>query len=180
MRSNFIAYGLSGALALGLSGFALPQMALAQQPGAVAPAASEPTASQLAAARELIKASGISRSFAAVVPQFMEQINANLTQTRPELSQDLRTVMTQLRPEFEAQGSEMLEIGARIYTRLMTEDELKTAAAFFNSETGKKYVNSQPAFLNEVVIALQGWQQKISTDMMTRVRVEMKKKGHEL
>ena len=51
---------------------------------------------------------------------------------------------------------------------------------FFESPAGKKYVETQPAFLTEVVTAMQGWQGKISTDMMTRVRAEMKKKGHEL
>jgi hypothetical protein len=34
--------------------------------------------------------------------------------------------------------------------------------------------------LSEVVTAMQVWQGKISTGMMTRVREEMKKKGHEI
>jgi hypothetical protein len=34
--------------------------------------------------------------------------------------------------------------------------------------------------MSDMFVALQGWAQKISVEMMTRVREEMRKKGHEL
>ena len=43
-----------------------------------------------------------------------------------------------------------------------------------------KYVEQQPLVLNALYVSMQGWQQQISQDMMTRVREEMKKKGHEM
>jgi hypothetical protein len=156
---------------------------MAAQPASPSPAgtnASEPSPSQIAAARSLVIANGMPRSFAVIIPQFMDQIGTALTQTRPELIRDLNVVLEQLKPEFDKQADEMVDSAARIYAKLMSEQDLKTAAAFFNSDTGRKYVETQPAFLNEVVVAMQGWQQKISTAMMTRVRTEMRKKGHEL
>jgi hypothetical protein len=110
----------------------------------------------------------------------LDQIGSSLTQTRPELSRDLNTVLTQLKPEFDKQVDEMISIAAQIYVKQMSEQDLKAAVAFFESPAGKKYVETQPAFLTEVVTAMQGWQGKISTDLMARVREEMKKKGHEL
>ena len=74
----------------------------------------------------------------------------------------------------------MIDIAAQIYAKQMSEQDFKSADAFFESPAGKKYVETQPAFLTEVMTAMQGWQGKISTDMMTRVREEMKKKGHEI
>ena len=142
-----------------------------------APAASP---SHLAAARALVIACGMSRSFKVIVPQFMDQIGSSLTQTRPELRNDLNTVLTELKPEFDKQVDEMIDIAARIYVKQMSEQDLKAAVAFFESPAGRQYVETQPAFLTEVVTAMQGWQGKISTDMMTRVRAEMKKKGHEI
>lgn len=132
------------------------------------------------AARALVVASGMSRSFSVVIPQFMDQIGASLTQTRPELSRDLHAVMAQLQPEFEKQADEMVDIAAQIYVKQLSEADLKAAVAFFQSPAGKQYVATQPAYLSELVTALQGWQGKISTDMMTRIREEMKKKGHQL
>jgi hypothetical protein len=52
--------------------------------------------------------------------------------------------------------------------------------AFFKSDAGKKYVETQPSFMKDVVVIMEDWRQQISTDMMTRVRVEMAKKGHQL
>ncbi len=152
-------------------------------PSAASPVAATPgpaTASHLAAARALVVASGMSRSFGIVIPQFMDQIATTLTQTRPELIRDLNTVLTDLQPEFNKQADEMVDIAAQIYVKQISEADLKVAVAFFESQAGKKYVETQPAVLTDVVTAMQGWQGKISTDMMTRVRTEMKKKGHEI
>lgn len=137
-------------------------------------------ASHLAAARALVIASGMSRSFGIIIPQFMDHMGASLTQTRPELVRDLKTVLADLKPEFDKQVDEMIEIAAQIYVKRIGEPDLKAAVAFFESPAGKTYIATQPAYLTDVVTAMQGWQSKISSDMMERVRIEMKKKGHEI
>jgi hypothetical protein len=138
----------------------------------------EPPASQLAAAREVVISSGMSRSFGPMVPQLSEQIVPMLTRTRPELTADLTEVVKELGPEFTKDGDEMTNIAAHIYARRMSEAELKETAAFFNSPVGKKYVDIQPPLLDDLVVAMQSWTNKLSSIMMTRVRQEMIKKGH--
>jgi hypothetical protein len=148
---------------------------------AASPGAQPPVSpSHLAAARALVIGCGMSRSFSFIIPQFLDQIGSSLTQTRPEISQDLSAVLTQIKPEFDKQVDEMIDIAAQIYAKQMSEEDLKAAVAFFESPAGKRYVEAQPSFLTEVVTAMQGWQGKISSDMMARVREEMKKKGHEI
>src|ERR1700724_1484614 len=71
-------------------------------PNSQAPAAASP--SHLAAARALVIACGMSRSFSIIIPQFMDQIGSSLTQTRPELLHDLNTVLTGLKPKFDRQA----------------------------------------------------------------------------
>ncbi len=155
--------------------------ALAEPASQTAPA-SPPAAPATAVttARALVVATGISRSFALLIPQFMDQIGKHLTQTRPELDKDLDLVMTELRPEFDRQVDEMIELAAQVYAKHVPEADLQSAVGFFTSASGRKFVAAQPNVLTEVVTAMQGWQGKISTDMMSRVRTEMKKKGHEL
>jgi hypothetical protein len=150
----------------------------APPPAVVTPPA--PSPSHVALARALVVATGISRSFAILIPQYMDQISKHVIQTRPELNKDLELVMTELKPEFDRQADEMVDIAAQVYAKHIPETDLQAAVAFFTSSSGRKYVAVQPAILTEVVTAMQGWQGKISTDMMTRVRAEMKKKGHEL
>ncbi len=138
------------------------------------------SASQIALGRRLVIASGMSRSFTIIIPQFMDQIATGLAQTRPELIRDLNTVLSDLKPEFDKQADEMIDTAAQIYAKRLSEQDLKAAVGFFESAAGKQYVETQPAFLGDVVAAMQAWQGKISTNMMTRVRTEMKQKGHDL
>ncbi len=152
----------------------------AMKPPAIPADPAAPTAEHVAKARRLILATGISRSFQIIIPEFMEQIGNSLTQSRPDLVSDMRTVLTKLRPEFDLQSDEMIDQSARIYATLLSEQDIDAINAFFNSDAGKKYVGAQPLFLNQLVSGMQAWQQKISIIMMTRVREEMKKKGHDL
>ncbi len=139
-----------------------------------------PSPSHLAAARALVIACGMSRSFGIIVPQLMDLIGSSLTQTRPELKSDLSAVLTGLKPEFDKQADEMIDIAAQIYVKQMSEQDLKAAAAFFESPGGRQFVETLSAASSAVEAAAQAWRGKVSTDLMARVRAEMKKKGHEI
>ena len=174
----------AGFAALLVACAAAPASAQTKAPATPAPAAAtapaEPTAAQIALGRDIVISSGVSRSFSLVIPQYLDQIGTRVTQTRPDLIKDLNVVMEQVKPEFDKKVDTLVDQAARLYAKRMSEDELKQIAAFFKSPAGAKYVESQPALLNELFVSMQAWSQQLSTDMMTRVREEMKKKGHEL
>ena len=166
-------------------GFAAVSPALAQQPAKPPPAATPaapgtPTPQQISIARDVVLYSGIARSFETIVPQYFDQIGANLTRTRPELIQDLKVVMAALKPEFDKRVDEMIDNAARLYATRLTEQQLKDTAAFFKSPSGVAYVQAQPALMGDLFPAMQSWQKQLSEDMVTRIRAEMKKKGHEI
>ncbi len=169
--------------AAGAPADAAPAGAAPASPPAAVPvpdvAEPEPSPSHLAAGRAVVLASGMKRSFDPMVSQLMEQIPLVLTRTRPDLSKDLVEVLKQLQPEFEKKEDDIIDIAAHIYARQMSEEELKQTAAFFESPVGQKYVEAQPAMLDQLVVAMQSWTQQISTFMMLRVRQEMNKKGHQ-
>jgi hypothetical protein len=159
--------------------------AFAQQPAkpaapAPAPNIAQLTPQQISLARDVVLYSGIARSFEVVVPQYLDQIGANLTRTRPDLIRDLNVVMEQVKPEFDKRVDEMIDNAARIYAARLTEPQLKDAAAFFKSPSGVAYVQVQPALMGDLFPAMQSWQKKMSEDMVTRIRAEMKKKGHDI
>lgn len=157
-----------------------PAPATAPAPAAAPKAAAEPSASHLAAARELVVVSGMSRSFNAAVPELMTKLSETLTQSRPELASDLTAVLKDIRPEFSKDIDQMTDKAAHIYASLLSEQQINAAIAFFTSDAGKKYVQAEPVFFNEVINAMQDWHQQISAELVTRVRAEMKKKGHTL
>jgi uncharacterized protein len=142
--------------------------------------AADPTPAALADARAVIISSGISRSFDGVVTNMLGLLERNVLATRPEIKDKLHTTILALVPDFMKTEGQVVDAAALSLAKRMSSDDLKATAAFFQSPAGKNYVEAQPAALQEIVAAVQGWQQKLSTDMMTRVREEMKKQGVEL
>lgn len=142
--------------------------------------ASDPTPAAIADARIIVVSSGISRSMDAVVPQMLGTLERNVLATRPEIKDKLHATLLQLEPEFVKTEEQVIDAAALSLAKRMTEADLKDTAAFFQSPTGRRYVQIQPAALPDIVAAMQGWEQKLSSDMMTRVREEMKKQGVDL
>ena len=158
----------------------LPSGTFMPPPGAAPAAPPAPAASHLAAARQLVLASGLARAFLGVVPDMASKLNANLSQTRPEIARDLKATLDALQPEFATYNEDIVTFAGVVYTTLMSEQECKDAVAFFNSPIGKKFVDAQPAVFANMGPAMGEWSKSVSVRMMDRVRAEMKKKGHDL
>jgi uncharacterized protein len=139
--------------------------------------ADEPTPAALESARAIIAASGMTRSFDLVVPQMFGELERNVTATRPELKDSLHATLVALLPEFNKTEQDVVNGAARVLAKYMNEQELKDTATFFVSPSGKKYVEAQPVAFNEIIGVVQEWRQRLSTDVLTRAREEMKKKG---
>ncbi|KAA2237030.1 DUF2059 domain-containing protein [Salinarimonas soli] len=165
-------------LAATLLALALPLGAAhAQTPPRPAATAGQPSAAQLAVARDIVTASGMSRSFEPMIPALMDQLKQAMV-TRPEVTKDLDEVLNGLKPELDQQRQIMFNTAARIYATSLTEAELKDVLAFFKSPAGVRYVATQPAVLDELVREMQKWSQGVAEYMMVRVRAEMGKRGH--
>ena len=146
---------------------------------ALAQQAAQPTAAQLAAAREVAIGSGMTRSFDAIAEPMLDQLQ-QMDVIRPEIKKDLAQVVEMLRPEVEQQKQKMINIAASAFAAQMTEAELKDVAAFFKSPSGVKYVQTQPAILDDIVRELATWTQNLSEYILIRARAEMGKRGHQL
>ena len=57
---------------------------------------------------------------------------------------------------------------------------LLDTAAFFKSDAGQQYVKMQPLVIDKMMQNLDIWNRQMSEDLMSRVREEMRKKGHSL
>ena len=164
------------ALAL-LAGVAHAQPASPAQP--TQPQAPQPSQSHLAAARDVVLFSGITRTFEVIPPELNEQIKKNAV-SRPDLAKDLNQVIESLKPEMELQKQQMVTTAARVYASRISEAELKEIAAFFKSPVGQKYVQTQPQILDEMVVEIQNWTKQLAEYVMIRVRAEMSKRGHQM
>jgi uncharacterized protein len=147
------------------------------QPQAAAPAPPAISESHLAAAREVVVGSGLSRSLDAIVPQIAEQIRAGVSRQRPEIIKDMEESFRIVIPELSRGNDQIVTVAARLFAQRLTEPELKEAAAFFKSAAGAKYVQVQPVLLSELFSEMQVYSQTLGNLMMDRMREEMKKRN---
>jgi hypothetical protein len=139
-----------------------------------------PTPAAIETAKTIVASSGMTRSFDLVIPEIFGALERNVLATRPELKEPLHTVLISLVPEFVKTKQQVVDVAALALAKRMNEQELKDTATFLNSASGKKYVEAQPQALNEIFGALNDWRQKLSVDVLTRTREELKKKGFTL
>lgn len=153
----------------------------AQAPAAQSPALPAAlSASHVAVAREVVLLSGISNTFTVFVPGIMQQIFNTVTPTRPELRKELEEVLKGLIPEYEKRTDEMIDVTARLFAANISEAQLKVTLEFFKSEAGKKYVEMQPKVIDQMVVAVDEWNRKLTQEVLERARAEMKKRGKDM
>jgi uncharacterized protein len=147
-----------------------PPVATSAAPGGPSPAA-------IAAADKILNTIGLKQSIAIVVPGMMQELETNVTRTRPEIKDSLRATLKAIQPEFDQTAKEIYAQAEGMLASQMTEQEITQVAAFFDSPAGKKYVQITPVFIQNLTDVTGAWREKLSTDILERARAEMKKKG---
>jgi uncharacterized protein len=143
-----------------------------------APAASAaPSPASIAAADRILGTIGLKQSIAIVVPGMMQELETNVTRTRPEIRDSLRATLKAIQPEFDQTARQTYIQAESMLASLMSEQDITQVAAFFDSPAGKKYVEVTPVFLQNLSDVTGNWREKLSTDILERARAEMKKKG---
>jgi hypothetical protein len=155
-------------------------LALALVAAAGAAQAQQPSPAALASARELMELKGVKSLVEPVVVGVIEQTKGTILQTNPGLTKDLDEVSAQLRNEYQPRVAEMTNEIVQLYAQRFSEQELKEAIAFYKSAAGKKMLAEEPRILDATYARLQQWAIRFQDEVMTRVRAEMKKRGHNL
>jgi hypothetical protein len=159
---------------------ALILCALAMPAFAQAPAAKAPTPEHVALARAVLDFTGARSSFDGVLLKLLTDARMAVLRTRPTLQADLETALLAVGEKLKDSDQELTNQIALVYARKFNEQELKDIAAFYQSPVGKKLVAEMPSVLKESYDAMQDYSRKMSVQVMTELRAEMKKKGHDL
>jgi hypothetical protein len=146
--------------------------------GPSAALAQTPSAGAMAAAKELITLKGAASVFDAVIPGVIETAKNAFLRLNPGLAKDLNEVAALLRAEYADKKNNMLDDLARAFTQRFTEQELKDAVAFYKTPLGKKLITEEPAAMDDGLAKAQTWANQFSEEMLARIRVEMRKRGH--
>lgn len=151
------------------------QAAMAQQPRPP-----EPSKAAVALARDVLTAKGATGTFDPVVRGVIESVKNALLPTNPNLSRELNEVTAQLHREYEGKRGEIIDAVATAYARHFSEQELKDMLLFYKTPLGQKIVREEPGAIQDGFKSASDWSDAFANTVMTRVRSEMQKKGHEL
>ena len=168
-----VALGAATAVA-GNSAPAAPAPAPAATPAATPPA---PSPAALGYAATILNDIGMKPSLDRIVPGMLAEMQREVLATRPELKDPLAEAVQTVTPEFLKSEQQVLDAVTNALASLMTEQELKDTAAFYESPTGKKFLLAQIALANRVAAVAADWRQQLAVAMEARVHEEMKKKG---
>lgn len=157
---------------------ALALLAVLAASSATALAQATPATSAVQLARDVVVASGSTRSFDGVIPSILQQSLSVFVQQNPDLQKDLTESIKTIAPAFEKRSSEIVDIVARVYATRFSEAELKELLTFYRSPVGKKFVAALPSVLEESFVKTQEWGGKLSEEIVIGLRAEMKKRGH--
>ena len=131
-------------------------------------------------ARELINVKGATGLYDSVIPGVIEQAKNLFLRTNPGLTKDLNEVATKLRTDYAARNVELRDQVVKIYASHFTEQELKEALAFYKTAVGRKLIEHEPKILEKSMSDVQAWANKLSEEVVSKMRAEMKKKGHNI
>lgn len=131
-------------------------------------------------AKEIVSITGSTALFTPLISGVVEQAKLLFLQQNPNLSKDLNEVATKLRSELAPRMSELSGEVAKLYATSFTETELKEILAFYKSPTGKKLLSEQPKVVDNSMKFAQDWANKLSEEVIGKMREEMKKRGHTL
>ena len=101
-----------------------------------------------------------------IVPSMLGELERNIAAIHPEMQTALHETSLAILPEFDKAEASVLNDLAHVLASRMTEQELRETQAFFEGPTGKKYLASQPAILQELGVAGNVWRRQLSTDML--------------
>jgi len=142
--------------------------------------AQQPSAAAVQTAREIIKTTGATALFTPLIPGVIEQAKNLFLQQNPGLAKDLNEITVQMRADLAPRFDELTAEVAKLYAIHFTEAELKDLLAFYKTPVGMKLINEQPKIGDEGLKFAQDWANQLSDQVITRMRDELKKRGHAL
>lgn len=140
----------------------------------------QPTPAAMAAATELISVTGATALFNPLISGVVEQAKIFFLQQDPSLGKDLNEIAAKLKTELQPRFSELNGEVAKLYAGRFSEQELKDLLAFYKSPLGQKLLAQQPQIIDGSMKFAQEWSNKLSDEVIAKMRDELRKRGHKM
>ena len=142
--------------------------------------AQQPSAAAIASGKELVAVTNATALFNPLIAGVIEQAKILYLQQNPALSKDLNEIAEKMRVDLAPRLSEINDEVAKLYAANFTDQELKAIIVFYQSPAGKKLLAEQPKVVDASMKYAQTWANTLSDEVVAKMRVELKKRGHAL
>ncbi len=136
--------------------------------------------SHMALAQQAIELSGASAGFDDILPLVAEQTKGLFIRSNPALTSEIEDVTDTVALEFARKRADLDITIQGVWARRFSEAELGEIITFYQSPVGSKLAALSPEMLALSVGAAKQWSDELSVTLVTRVREEMQKRGHQL
>lgn len=134
----------------------------------------------VAAAKELVTVMRMTDQIKTMVPLIMNALKPAIVQNRQEVAKDYDALLPELGQLMASRADEFVAIMAAVYARNFTAAQLRDIAAFYRTPTGQALLEKQPVVAQEGLEAGQRFGGSLAGELQTRIRSELRKKGHNI
>jgi uncharacterized protein len=163
-------------LALAAAGAADPAAAQNAPPAA----APQPSPGALLPAKQIVQVKNVKDAFQPIVRGVVQKTKDGFLQTNFMWSKDLNDSALTVEKQFQPHVAELVDVTARIYATHFTEQELRELLTFYQSPLGQKVLAQEPKVLDESMNYADNWADNLALEVGNAMRVEMKKRGHDM
>ena len=175
-RSALMPYAMAALIALALAGTA----GRAGAQGAPPNAPHQPSQAAVILAKQILETKHANDIFDPLIRGVVVKTRDFFMQTNLMWGKDLNEVADNLIKQYSARSGELMTDAARIYASHFTESELKQLLAFYQSPLGQKVITEEPKSADESMAMAGSWADKLSEEVIVKMRAEMKKRGHDM
>ncbi|MCP4319392.1 MAG: DUF2059 domain-containing protein [Hyphomicrobiales bacterium] len=161
-------------MALGIRRCSLAIATAAMVSLAASAQAQEPSAEHLAAARAAINAISATDQFDAILPNAAQNLKTTLIQTAPNLQEVISVTVDETAIEMAGRRADLEREAAAIYAKNFSVEELSSIRTFYDSEAGKKLLETGPIVTRELLQAAEVWSNGISRDLTTATEAALR------
>ncbi len=137
--------------------------------------------SHLAVAKELLQAVRADQTMDQMIQLIMPQQVAAIRNLRPDIPKKVLDRFAELfSAAFSRHKDEFINVAAKTYARHLSEVDMRNVIAFYNTETGRNFLDAQPAMMGELTKINIAMATQIAKNAVQEAVRQLKKEGHDL
>jgi uncharacterized protein len=175
VRLALVRLALAAPLALAVTGLAYPASAQT-----AAPAAPQVSPGALLLAKQIVQIKKVDEVFKPIVAGVVTKSRDMFLQTNFMYQKDIDEVALSVGRQFAPRVTELVDASARYYASHFSEQELRDLLSFYQSPLGQKALNEEPKVLDQAMVFAGNWANNLSDEIIQAMRVELKKRGHDM